>query len=320
VAILAIVAVMRVAGDRWWPATLLLFSPRWIWAVPFPFLVLLAAIGSGRRRRVWPLAISAALLLFGIMEFQVPWRRMISHRTGTQTLRLVTCNLHNIESNPEVLNAFIDQSNPDIILLQDYAFSREPRRVQRPGWYRFPLDGMYIASRYPFGHFENLLPIDANAMAYTSLGLPLGKAQCFAVDAPGGAFHLVNLHLASAHQAIKILRDGKSFGPELMTADSERRGEESMAISERVQTIGGPFIIAGDFNTPDDSIIFRRAWWRLGDSFAQAGFGFGTTYAKHHTWLRIDHILTGGGWRCIHIQTGPDVGSGHRPILAVLER
>ena len=93
-----------------------------------------------------------------------------------------------------------------------------------------------------------------------------------------------------------------------MAANSERRRKESMAISSRVNAIGGPFIVAGDFNTPDDSPIFRHAWWRLRDGFSDAGFGFGTTYAKHHTWLRIDHVLSNDGWRCVECRTAPMSG------------
>jgi endonuclease/exonuclease/phosphatase (EEP) superfamily protein YafD len=318
-ATVGILGILRVAGDRWWVATLMLFSPRWIWAAPLPFLGLMVLV-CRRWKLLLPMVISGVIVLFGEMEFRVPWRQAIPDGSTTQTLRIVTCNLHNIESDPNVLNAFVTENNPDIILLQDYTQEREPLMVQQGGWYRHPYNGMYIASRYPFGKFENLLPVDSAGIAYETLGLLLGKADCYEVDMPGGPFHLVNVHLASAHRSLSVLRQREAFGPELMTANSRRRRAESMAISARVNLIGGPFIIAGDFNTPDDSPIFRQAWWRFRDGFSDAGFGFGTTYAKHHTWLRIDHVLSDGGWHCVEFRTGPDVGSGHRPIIAVFER
>jgi len=267
-----------------------------------------------------PIAVAAVVVFFGITDFRVPWRQAIGHGTSRQTLRLVTCNLHNWYSNPYVLNAFVNEANPDIILLQDYTREREPLLVQQPGWYRFPFDGMYIASRYPFGEFENLLPTDARAVAYARLGLPLGKAQCYSVDLPGGKIHLVNLHLASAHFPLALVRERQAFGPAFLTANSERRREESTTISRRLQAIGGPFIVGGDFNTSDDSVIFRQSWSWLRDAFSDAGFGFGTTYAKHYTWLRIDHVLSNGDWHCTDFRIGTDVGSGHRPILVVFER
>ena len=313
-----ILALMRYAGERWWPATILLFSPRWFWALPFPLVALLALLRP--RGRTLPLAIASAVVLLGIMGLEIPWRRALPEPTGHQKLRIVTCNLHNWHSNFDILSAFINQANPDIILFQDYTREREPLMVKRGVWYRRPCDGMYIASRFPIGNVENLIPRDQATKAYESVGLPLGKAQCFSVDLPGGRIHLVNLHLASAHYPLEWVRDGSDIGPELLDINSWRRGVESAAISKRIQEIGGPFIVAGDFNTPDDSIIFRKSWWRLRDAFTEDGFGFGATYARHHTWLRIDHLLSNEDWHCTDFQIGTDVGSGHRPILAVFER
>ena len=34
--------------------------------------------------------------------------------------------------------------------------------------------------------------------------------------------------------------------------------------------------------------------------------------------VRIDHVLTGDGWRCRRCWVGPDVGSDHLPLLADL--
>ena len=203
-----ILAVMRLAGDRWWAATLLLFSPRWIWAVPLPFLAL-APLLWRRWKLFLPLVISGVTMLFGVMEFRIPWRQMIPHESIKQTLRLVTCNLHNTESDLNILNAFVTETNPDIILLQDYTWQREPQIVQHGGWYRHPYEGMYVASRYPFGKFEDLLPLDSSAVAYERFGLLRGHAHCYVVDAPGGPFHLVNLHLASAHRSLAVLRQRK---------------------------------------------------------------------------------------------------------------
>jgi len=37
-ALLALWALITALGDRWWPATLALFAPRWIWAAPLAVL------------------------------------------------------------------------------------------------------------------------------------------------------------------------------------------------------------------------------------------------------------------------------------------
>src|SRR5579863_9925736 len=68
--------VLRLSGERWWPATLLLFSPRWIYIVPFPFV--LAAALVFWRRWSWIPVLTAFFLLFNLMGFNLPWRAALS--------------------------------------------------------------------------------------------------------------------------------------------------------------------------------------------------------------------------------------------------
>jgi endonuclease/exonuclease/phosphatase (EEP) superfamily protein YafD len=84
--------------------------------------------------------------------------------------------------------------------------------------------------------------------------------------------------------------------------------------------MGGKVFLVGDFNTPADSPIFREAFSGYDDAFDAVGFGFGTTYAKHHTSLRIDHVIYGNGWKCRRCYASDDVGSGHRAVMAEMTR
>lgn len=59
--VIAMWLMLRLAGDRWWPATLLTFGPRWMVFLPMPLLAPLAAFY--RRRSLVPLTAAA---LFGI--------------------------------------------------------------------------------------------------------------------------------------------------------------------------------------------------------------------------------------------------------------
>ena len=45
---LGLCLLLHLAGDRWWPATLLLYAPRWPWAVPLGALVPAAALARRR--------------------------------------------------------------------------------------------------------------------------------------------------------------------------------------------------------------------------------------------------------------------------------
>ncbi len=74
VAMLAVVwLLLRLGGDRWWFATLILFGPRWLCAVPLAALVPAAALV--RRRLLWPLTAAAVVAVGPIMGFCLPWAR-----------------------------------------------------------------------------------------------------------------------------------------------------------------------------------------------------------------------------------------------------
>ena len=73
---------------------------------------------------------------------------------------------------------------------------------------------------------------------------------------------------------------------------------------------------------PVDSTIYRRDWSNYRDAFSDAGLGYGYTEWPQKSGrlvgVRIDHVLTGPGWRCRRCWVEPDVGSDHLPLLADL--
>ena len=85
-----------------------------------------------------------------------------------------------------------------------------------------------------------------------------------------------------------------------------------------------PKILAGDFNMPVESTIYRRYWSRYRNAFTWAGTGFGyskqTEIRGYVYGTRIDHILTDGHWRALRCYLGPDLGSDHLPLVADLTR
>jgi vancomycin resistance protein VanJ len=79
-------------------------------------------------------------------------------------------------------------------------------------------------------------------------------------------------------------------------------------------------IVAGDFNTPPESPVFRDNFGTLSSAFTVAGWGVGSTYFAGRFSLRLDHILCNDQWQPKGCWVGPDVGSEHRPLTAVLAR
>src|SRR5439155_5647959 len=94
------------------------------------------------------------------------------------------------------------------------------------------------------------------------------------------------------------------------------RRHQSEAISPRAKETRGPVLLAGDFNLPVESAIYRRSWSSFSNAFSTAGLGWGHTKLTSWHGVRIDHVLAGPGWQFRRCWVGPDVGSDHRPLIA----
>jgi endonuclease/exonuclease/phosphatase (EEP) superfamily protein YafD len=94
---------------------------------------------------------------------------------------------------------------------------------------------------------------------------------------------------------------------------------ESDTTRRWMQKFRGAALIVGDFNQPAEVVVYRRFWSDLGDSFLEAGLGFGASKRTRWFGVRIDHILHGPGWQARQCWVGPDVSSDHLPLFAELE-
>jgi endonuclease/exonuclease/phosphatase (EEP) superfamily protein YafD len=336
--ILSLWLVLRYAGDRWWPATFLLFSPRWVWIVPCPPLLALAL--CFRRRLAWLPALTGLAVVFGVMGMHISLAALrrpgSSAPAGANTVRIVTANLHGRQADPRVLDEFLSRTQPDVVTFQDF----DPRLRLRffaaagGGWQARNSHGVMVASRWPLTQIDSGWTDDlvaappeaepADATDDDDGDAPEGRRGAigrYLVHAPGGEFEIAALHLVSPHLALSMMRIDRRRSAILLAQNGRRRARESAALAEQLRREPGPpLIIAGDFNTTEDSPIFRQVWSGYPDAFAEAGIGFGTTYALHRTWLRIDHVLHDGQWTCQRCFTSSDVGSGHRAVFAELSR
>ncbi len=88
-----------------------------------------------------------------------------------------------------------------------------------------------------------------------------------------------------------------------------------------------PYIVAGDFNMSDQSLIYNELAAVLSDSFREAGTGLGTSWPNAQRFgmsslipplVRIDYIWHSGEFRAISATQGPYLGSDHLPVYATL--
>ncbi|MBV8780031.1 MAG: endonuclease/exonuclease/phosphatase family protein [Phycisphaerae bacterium] len=307
--VLAWWVVLRFGSDRVWPATILLFAPRW--PMLLPLLILLPLAIAWRRVLVLVLIGIAILIAWPIMGFctgVLPTRPADSRAD----LRILTLNSHFAGLNAEALHAVIERERPDVIVLQEWWIHNlhpmlgDDRRYP----YQVNNDLALLASRYPV---RPMLALKAVPTAED------GIFYGYTVDLPGRSIQFFNVHLASPHNSLREIIQGGNFGINRLRQNAMARWNEAMRLRDLAKLAGSDVILAGDFNLPPDSPIFRSAFGDLSDAFSTAGFGYGWTY-YHHTAVRIDHIVTGDGWQCERCWVGPDVGSPHRPLLVDLKR
>ncbi|MDB5304556.1 MAG: hypothetical protein JWM97_2105 [Phycisphaerales bacterium] len=302
--------VMHWAGDRWWMGTLILFGP--VWVTTLPLAVLVPAAVMVRRRSLWVLGASAFVAFFLVMGVCVPWQTWVPGRAAGAHLRLLTCNIHGNAAGDAALTHLIIETKPDIILLQEWPSYRLPPALGDGHWHIRHDGELFIASRYRIILAHNFSDFERSGSG--------GAAVRYAIDGPGGAFSLFNVHLASPHGPFDSVIMGKPQADEDLQEHIATRTLQSELLNEAALGEGGAAILAGDFNTPGEGSIYRAHWTQFTDAFSVAGLGVGHTYFGQGAAVRIDHVFSGEGWRCVDCRVAPNVGSPHHPLIADLER
>jgi endonuclease/exonuclease/phosphatase (EEP) superfamily protein YafD len=224
------------------------------------------------------------------------------------SLRILTFNTHFVATDAVKLKALIDQTKPDLIALQEWFPQNREILFSDPSWHTVELNEAIVASRYPI----------------RSEGFPLGEADSasgvtyrYVVYLPDRQLTFYSVHLSSPHSAIRHVLHRYPPGVTQLTQNSTERLREAAFLN---QNSNDDTILAGDFNLPRDSTIFRSELSDFTDAFTVAGLGYGWSYYSQWTAVRIDHILMGQNWRCESCWIGPDIGSPHRPVIADLVR
>ncbi len=304
--------LLRFFSDRWWFATMLLFGPRWIYPLPILLLIPICLLWDRRR---WPvLLLGAAILLFPVMDFRLPWGRLFVP-AGTR-YRVLTCNLHDEEFDSEALRTLIVRENPDFVALQECQFDTVQSSLK--GYQILHSDRLLLASRFPLREITELTGPEPPHV------FPRAHAAFFAADAPAGKLIIGCVHLSSPRYGLSNVLDRHTgiqlSKKELLQENIRFRREESAAVKEFLRKYSAPIIIAGDFNTPVESAIYRDDWASFHNAFSRTGFGFGRTFECQVRnipfGVRIDHILSGPKVTPVRCWIGPDIGSEHFPVLA----
>ena len=293
-------------GDTWWPATLIMFTPRLVLALPV--VVLFPAALLLRRRALPVLGIACFLLVGPLMGCCIPWHSVMGPPPRGAHFRVLTCNMHYGRQDSALVDQLVITTQPDFVALQEWSGSRKSALLTDPDWHCHWSPKQFLASRYPIVRTMEL-GHDSESAA--------GSVTRYDLETPAGVVVLFSLHFASPREGVSTVVHHPGVS-ENIQANSALRWEQSLGVARQASTVTGPVLLVGDFNTPPESVIFRHVWDRYTDAFSAAGWGWGYTFLSGRTMVRIDHILASKEWYCSRCRVGPNIGSPHRPVIADL--
>ncbi len=312
IAALLVAGVLHLLGDRHWLGTTVLFAGRWPWIIPVLAWLAIVLLVRPRplRRALLPAGVAVVIVLFWVMDFRTGWRAWLPVGDG-QRIRVMTFNTNGDGIVANRLGLILEQWSPDVLALQECGPPQREALDALEKWFvdtdvgclatRFPIDSIAVMPR------EHFQPVEGAAIVAR-----------YHLQSPHGPIVVTNIHVETARHGLEqlLLREENATGA--VNDNTTLRDLESQQARRWVDAGGGPAIVLGDFNMPIESAIYRQHWGDFSNAWNRAGRGFGHTKDTGWILLRIDHVLTDGGWRAIAATVGPSYGSDHWPVIVDL--
>jgi endonuclease/exonuclease/phosphatase (EEP) superfamily protein YafD len=341
VGLVVVMIALEWGGERLSLLSLFLYAPAPVLLLPLLVLTPLCLIFR-RRLCLWHLA-CVGTVFFGYMTFGVSG----SSRRNDSMVTAVTFNYG--ESNRPQFMAFLDQEKPDFILMQD-ARNRGPEFAKA-----FP-------TSFVSGHGEFLLvsryPIQKAGFVNGPNWMGRPVAARFEVLVKNQVLVLYSVHLPTPRRELGRFLGGRRILGDLVGWQSREAGfgdyrewltqriELARALDKVFRDETQPFLVAGDFNTPDHGYIYHLFADEMTDAFDAAGSGWGLTFPANTRsrfdslsrlffddgkdgrsgsvvsvgpWLRIDYFFAGRGWKPVQCRPEPGTKSQHKAVFACFE-
>jgi vancomycin resistance protein VanJ len=315
-------------GDRFWPLSLvntfayMLFCP----------LLILLPLALIFRMRLNALRL-VPLVLVGGLWFAPYYLPKTPEPASGETLRVFTFNVWRGNVSVPESAAWIENQQFDIVFLQEVIpFHEEktfralaeqlPHHVAQQDGFRWSgaPNANITYSRYPILEAKTVdlqTPDTANPIRVV-------------LDVNGQRIAVYNLHLAwpGGNSRIQIPGWINNFFLGVLLGFNDRvRNNQIAHLIEHLKAEPYPYIVAGDFNTSDQSPTYNAMADIMRDSFREAGQGWGGSWPVSSTRglpaflppvIRIDYIWHSDSLRTIEAQQAPPLGSDHLALLATL--
>ncbi|MDB5387582.1 MAG: Endonuclease/Exonuclease/phosphatase family protein [Planctomycetaceae bacterium] len=311
-----VIALIHGVSERWWISMLVLYLPRSPWMLPALILLPLSLRFHWKSGFV---NLASVLLVLGpVMNWQCGGLVAPKVDRATPKMTVVSCNVQSFRPDFGKVVLEINRINPDLILFQEAFEDHALLKTLLEGWNVHREDEYLTASRWPLTFLGKC---EVGAMVRTTV-------VRYSLETPSGKLFVCNVHQISPRHALTNLRPWSIItgsGVEDVAQAAILRDVEALKAREFTQTQGNrqPTLIAGDFNMPNDSSLFRKHWGDLTDAFATTAVGYGYTspckktgWPSNTPWAQVDHILTTPEMPVERCSIGSTAGSDHRLITA----
>lgn len=318
-AISGVFLLLQLVSEGWWLSTVFVYLPRSPWIIPALVLIPLSLYWSWKT--VF-LNLAALLLVLGpVMNFQGGGLYRPSIDRTAYRLTVVSVNVQTFQPDFRQVVNELHRIDPDVILFQE-AFEDHPLvETLFAGWNMHRVDEYLVASKMPLKFIDTCFV----------RGFERITVAHYEVETPQGPVAVFNVHQTSPRRSLTQVKPWSMLtGSGVEAVEQETTLRDVEAMKTRLFTQGKksnqPSIIAGDFNMPNDSSLFRTHWGDLTDAYATAAVGYGYTspcqtkkvWPNNTPWAQVDHILSSHHWQVERCWIGHSGGSDHRLIAAQL--
>jgi len=302
--------IRLLTGDSLWWVTLLNAFVVYTFAPLFVLLPLLLLTGQ------WQMFARLGLLaLLGVVWFGPFFQAKSSGPNTGIPLQVVTYNMHDDRTDLDMLEAWLTDIRVDVLVMQEV-----PRDYpgERPA-----LDdlGLTHAVRVANG-LTDMAIISRYPVEVTGEGERYFRAE---LDLNGQPIAVYNVHFSRPildYDDWRLPSAGNQYINILINYDETLRNQEIRALVEAVRQETLPYIIAGDFNMSQHSLIYSDLAVLMDDSFREAATGLGATWPVFTDLLppliRTHYVWHSTDMAAVEAFNGPRLGSDHLPVFAGL--
>jgi vancomycin resistance protein VanJ len=301
-------SILAIYIMRWWPGDRLLpvrlanyIMPWLLWGL-VPALIV-SLLGQHSWLMI-TLTIPTILICFTYVPLFLHNPSVSS--ADSEPIKIMSYNVWRDNNDMKGVAKVILEEQPDILFLQELKINHARELIKA-------LVNLYPESQPNIAFEPNLLQaVISRYPIISTQALPKrGKAQKVMLRLLKGQITLFNVH------------------PVRQSGWLKRYHQMSSLLEEEIFPLGGPVMLAGDFNTTDQSQIYRLFKKHLHNAHWEGGVGFGFTYPSYSYKLkgkvtlpsivRIDHIFYSNHFSVIRAGTlKKSGGSDHLPVTAEL--